>query len=201
LEGSPYYGTVHCDFGRSGKKVAKRYYVKLARFVNKFDKPLAYFKLHGSIFNRIVYVGEERVRLKHNYAVSGYVMEKTDPKTGEVKFEDLHGQVAPDFLSGTTNKIRYYTDDEYYKILLRHFDQNLFNSELLIIIGYGFQDAAINKYLERCFLSRGRQMVVIDPNRPNTDLLNQYKAKHIAKGVTEVTYEEYLELIPSKPNA
>ncbi len=198
LEGSPFYGTVSYDFGLPDKKVHKTYQVKLERFVDKFDKALCYFKLHGSVFNTIVYVDQERIRLKDNYAISRYIVEKTDPKTKEQKFEDLWDEVAPDFLSGTTNKTRYYTADPYYKNLLGHFEKNLEKSELLVVVGYGFQDGGINEYLEKCFLSQGKPMVVIDPYKPKTELLDRYKATYIPKGVTQVTYQEYLEIIPPK---
>ena len=41
-------------------------------------------------------------------------------------------------------------------------------------------------------------MVVIDPYKPKTDLLEKYKATYISKGVTQVTYPEYLEQIPTE---
>ena len=46
-------------------------------------------------------------------------------------------------------------------------------------------------------------MVVIDPYKPKTDLLEKYNATHIPKGVTQVTYQEYVEQIPTelKPKA
>lgn len=146
---------------------------------------------------------QQRVRLKDNYAVSGFYLELTDPKTGEQRFESLWDEVAPDFLSGTTNKTRFYTGDLYYKNLFQHFEKNLSTSELLVVIGYGFQDPGINEYLEKNFLSREKQMVVIDPYKPKTDLLEKYNATHIPKGVTQVTYQEYVEQIPTelKPKA
>lgn len=196
LEGSPFYGTVSYDFGQGDKKVHKTYQVKLERFVDKFDSALRYFKLHGSVFNTIVYVDQERVRLKDNYAISRYLVEKADKKTGQLRFEDLWDDVAPDFLSGTTNKTRYYTKDPYYKNLLGYFEKNLLNSELLVVVGYGFQDGGINEYLEKDFLSKGKPMVVIDPYQPKTDLIDKYNAKYIPKGVTQVTFQEYMEIIP-----
>jgi len=39
-------------------------------------------------------------------------------------------------------------------------------------------------------------MVVIDPYKPKTDLIEKYKAIYIPKGVTQMTYQEYLEQIP-----
>ena len=113
LEGSPFYGIVNYDFnGGTEDKVHKTYYVKLERFIDKFDKPLSLYKLHGSVFNTIVYTpqpSQQKTRIKDNYAVSQFYMEITDPKTGEQKLELLLDEVAPDFLSGTTNKTRYYT--------------------------------------------------------------------------------------------
>jgi hypothetical protein len=202
LEGSPFYGTVSYDFNSgTDKKVHKTYYVKLERFIDKFDKPLALYKLHGSVFNIIVHTpqpNQQKIRLKDNYAVSQFLMETTDPITGEQKFINLSDEVSPDFLSGTTNKARFYTGDPYYNNLFKHFENNLSTSELLVVIGYGFKDPGINEYLENFFLSRGKHMVVIDPYKPNTDLLEKYNATYIPKGVTEVTYHEYLEQIPSE---
>ncbi len=201
LEGSPFYGTVSYDFNHNTpNKVHKSYYVKLERFIDKFDKPLALFKLHGSVFNTIVYTPlpeQKRIRLKDNYGIYQFFMEVSDAKTGEPRLEHLWDEVAPDFLSGTTNKTRYYSGDPYYKNLFKHFENNLTASEYLIVIGYGFQDSGINEYIEKNFLSRNKPMIVIDPNKPNTDLLDKYKALHIPKGVTQVTYNEYLKLTPT----
>jgi homospermidine synthase len=68
----------------------------------------------------------------------------------------------------------------------------------LVVIGYGFQDSGVNEYLEKYYLSTSKRMVVIDPYKPKTDLLEKYKATYIPKGVTQVTYQEYLELIPTE---
>lgn len=201
LEGSPFYGTVSYDFNQNTPdKVRKSYYVKLERFNDKFDKPLALFKLHGSIFNTIVYTpqpDQKKIRLKDNYGVHQFFMEVIDRNTGEPRLEHLWDDVAPDFLSGTTNKTRYYSKDPYYKNLFNHFEKNLSKSEYLIVIGYGFQDSGINEYIENNFLKKGRPMIVIDPNKPNSELLDKYDALYISKGVTQVTYSEYLNLTPT----
>lgn len=201
LAGSPFYGTVEYDFNRnSTNRIHKTYYVKLERFIDKFDKPLSLFKLHGSIFSTIVYTPhpkQERVRLKDNYAIHQYFMEVNEENSGEPKLELLWDEVAPDFLSGTTNKTRYYSKDPYYQNLFKHFENNLSSSENLIVIGYGFQDIGVNEYLEKHFLSRGKEMIVIDPFKPKTDLIDKYNATYIEGGVTEIDYESYLKLLPS----
>lgn len=203
LEGSPFYGYVTVDWAKPGHgRVHKRYRVKLPRFVDRFDRPLALYKLHGSITNIIVHVDgsdPSRVRIKSDYAIGEYEMEVYDQETGEGKFVRLFDDVAPDFLSGTTNKTRYYTDDPYYVRLLEHFKDNLGTSEKLVVIGYGFQDAGINDYLEEHFLSKGKQMIVIDPYPPSSVLMDKYDVVYVPKGVLEVEYDEYLELTSLNP--
>lgn len=193
LGGSPYYGTVSFDFNAgTNRRVHKYYRVKLEQFIDKFDTPLCFFKLHGSIFNNIVYTdGSKRERLKANYGVSDFYVEANNPATGELDFMKLHSEVEPDFLSGTTNKIRYYSDDPYYANLFKHFENNLLSSEVLVVIGYGFKDSGINDYLENHFLSKGKKMVVIDPYRPNTKLIDKYNAIYIKNDITKVTPGEY----------
>lgn len=202
LEGSPFYGSLDHDFNKgTPHKVHKTYYVKLKRFVNKFDKPLSLFKLHGSIFNTIVYtpVPEQKIiRLKDDYAISEYFMEQFDPKTEDYNLKSLLDEVAPDFLSGTTNKTRYYTKDPYYINLFNHFKNNLSSSELLVVIGYGFQDNGINEYLEKFFLSQNKKMVVIDPQKPKTDFIDKYEAIYISKGITQITIDEFRSFIPKQ---
>jgi len=196
LGGSPYYGTVTNDIGKGNDTLHKSYYVKLEQFVDKWDKPLALYKLHGSISNTLVYRDNNWVRIKDNFAISRFLMEVKDGDSGSFKFTDLNDEVSPDFLSGTTNKTRYYTGDPYYQTLFNHFEENLSNSELLVVIGYGFQDEGINKFLVERYLEYGKQMVVIDPDKPKTELLDKYKAIFIPKGVTELSYQEYIVLIP-----
>jgi len=198
LEGSPFYGQIHRTFNAGTEnEVRKQYYVKLEQFVGKYDKSLCYYKLHGSVNNLVAFTHDSRkVHLKSDYAVSSCFMETTNPSTGDVRFERLWDEAAPDFLSGTTNKTRYYTGDDFYRNLFNHFEHNLANSELLVVIGYGFKDVGINEYLEKHFLSRHKPMVVIDPNKPATDLIEKYNAKYIPKGVTDILYPEYIAIIP-----
>ena len=200
LEGSPFYGSVSYDFNQNTERpvVHKTYKIKLEHFVNNYDKPICLYKLHGSIFNRIVYINkpeQRQVRLKSNYGVSHFQIELYDDKTHEYYFDNLHDEVSPDFLSGTTNKTRYYTKDQYYANLFQQFESNLSLSEALIIIGYGFKDYGINEYLEKFFLSKGGKMSVISPHKPDTNLIDKYGVNFIAKGVTDLTDDDYHNLL------
>ena len=76
-------------------------------------------------------------------------------------------------------KTKKYSRDKHYIDLFERFKENLQKSELLIVIGYGFQDCGINDYLVKNFLDKGKQMIVIDPKNPNKKMIDKYKAIHI----------------------
>lgn len=199
LEDSSFYGIANCKIN-SDKKVYETHRIKLKFFTDKFDKSLSLFKLHGSIDNIIPNTNEsdnQIVRIKTNYSVTRYQREDIDPNTGDNNFKELMEDVKPDFLSGTTNKKRFYNSDPYYEKLFEHFKNNLLSSELLVVIGYGFKDERINDYLKNYFLKDNKPIFIIDPFIPDTISL-KYKPFHIQKSVTEVTYQEYVEQILSK---
>ena len=85
---------------------------------------------------------------------------------GKLSYEQEHGQYHPDFLSGTTQKILHYSKNDYYKKVFKHFKLNLENSNILIVIGYGFRDKGINEIITKHFFSgTDRKMIVIDVNQ------------------------------------
>jgi len=197
LAGSPFIGSLECEQNK-GRNIS--YYIKLEQFVDKFDSSLALYKLHGSIDSKIVTCTnpvEKRAHLKNISLVSSILKEIKDDKTNEYKFVNLVDNVEPDFLSGITTKIKYYSNDVYYKNLFTHFENNLLESKLLVIIGYGFKDDGINEYLKKYYLSRNERMIVIDPKKPEIEWFERYDIKYVPKGVTQLSYKEYLELIPS----
>lgn len=175
----------------------KTYYVKRAHFTGKYNTPLCLYKLHGSIDSIIVYHNNEPIRVKQGYGLQDYFTEKYDKSSDQYEFVRLHDEIDPDFLSGTTNKLRYYSRDPHYKTLFQYFETNLGSSEFLVVIGYGFKDPGINEYLEKYFLSRGGKMFVIDPNPMLSDerLLTQYRAKHLQKGLSELSYTSLKEML------
>lgn len=202
LEGSPFYGTASVQFNQgTDREVHKSYKVKLEYFTDKFDKPICLYKLHGSIFNILVYLQKPEqkvIRIKNDYRISYYQMEEFNAQTKEYSFVNLHDEVSPDFLSGTTNKTRYYKGDPFYANLFKHFEKNLSSSEILIVIGYGFKDSGINEYLEKNFLSKGSKMYVVSPTKPDCKLLDKYGATFIGKSVSELADEDYAQFVHSE---
>ncbi len=194
FEGSPFYGYLNHIFNPGTDfEVHKSYYVKLAYFDNKFDTSLCLFKLHGSIFNTIVYTPEpdqKAIRVRGDYGIGEFFKEILNKENGEHELKNLFDQVHPDFLSGTTFKTRSYTTDQHYINLFKHFENNLLESELLVVAGYGFKDLGINEYIEKYYLKNGMPMLVIDPYKPQTALLEKYSSVFIEKGITQVDFKE-----------
>src|SRR6185312_2376711 len=138
LAGSPYYGSLNRSFQvAEGKEIGKSYKVKLETFMDTFDKALCFYKLHGSVSQKRIFTQRQNqpvVRIKTNYWIDGFYVESWSTSEKRYRFEQLFDDVSPDFLSGTTNKIRYYSDDPYYINLFKHFENNFLSSDLLIII-------------------------------------------------------------------
>ncbi|MBI2285157.1 MAG: hypothetical protein HYU71_15705 [Bacteroidetes bacterium] len=197
LAGSPYYGMSSFDW--KDADVSKSYYVKLEYFTGNYEKPLRLYKLHGSIDSTIGYTelpDQQRVHIKSGYGISEYFIEAKNQQTGKSEFRSLHNEIAPDFLTGTTNKIRFYSNDLFYKSLFNHFTENISASSLMIVIGYGFHDPGINSMLEKFFLPGGNPMIIIDPVRPDDALLEKYQTiRHIQAGVTQVSFSDYMKLL------
>lgn len=195
--GSPFYGILYQNFDVADKIIRKKYIVKVKQFTEEFFKPVCLFKLHGSVKNYLLYTtghSSKAVRIKGVYAVSQYQMECTNEETGQKWMDHVYNEVSPDFLSGTTNKIRYYTDDPYYKNLFDHFEENLSKSEKLIIVGYGFRDDGINEIIKASY-KKGKTIIIIDPKRPIAQFLTDYNPEYIEKSIEYLKREEVLNLI------
>jgi hypothetical protein len=163
--------------------------IQLEQFVDKYDRPLCLFKLHGSISNKLLSDTNCMIKVKDIHAMSQFY--KKEQNISKV----LVDIIDPDFLSGTTNKTIHYTKNLFYKNQLKHFEQNLSKSKMLIIIGYGFRDERINEYLEKYFLAKGKTIVIIDPVKPQFELFNKCKCHFIEKGINNVDTKQYTEIL------
>ena len=193
--GSPYYGEVSVDHKGIDGNIHKTYKVRLRYYTGDYDNKLRLFKLHGSIDNCILHntTTQEIIRVKRDFGVGDFLMEKFDKEAKKYFYEAPFAENEPDYLTGTTEKIRQY-NQPFYENLFSHFKNNLLHSNLLLVIGYGFQDKGINEFIENNFLIYNKQMVVIDIIKPNSFLLEKYREQIIfsLKGSTGVSYDEYM---------
>ncbi|MBK9220680.1 MAG: SIR2 family protein [Saprospiraceae bacterium] len=189
--GLSYYGDLDLD-----SSLSISYKVRLKGFQNIYNKPIRFYKLHGSIdtysFN-LSYPHLDRTRIKTEYAVEDIYKEIFDEKAGEHKYIKGIKSVYPDFLSGTTEKLRNYSD-VYYEIIFTHFKQNLNSSNKLIIIGYGFKDKGINEILETYLNSKKEKTIVIDPNKSTAPFYRKHEFNHISKSISQIGHDEFKNL-------
>jgi hypothetical protein len=183
---SPYYGEVSTT-----ERIHKTYRVRLKKFTDKFEKPLALYKLHGSIDTYIADItSSDHVRIKKDYGVSTILQEVFDNNTKQYSYTSILQKNYPDFLSGTTAKISQY-NIPYYQNLLKRFEENLENSKLLFVIGYGFKDEGINNILIKRYLASGKRMIVINRSIPKSNLITDFNIKVIEKPFVDVVYNDY----------
>lgn len=194
--GSPYYGEVSIQHRILNEIVHKTYKVRLRYYTGDYDNKLRLFKLHGSIDNCLLHnsVTKEVVRVKRDFGMREFYIEKFDSESKKYTYETPFTENEPDYLTGTTEKIRQY-NQPFYENLFDHFKRNLTNSNLLVVIGYGFQDKVINEYIENNYLIYNKEMIVIDIKKPDSNILEKYKSKVIfsTNGATGHTYDEFMK--------
>lgn len=197
LFGSPFYGSANSHNEYKGQKFSVGYDVKIPYYTGKFDKPVCYYKLHGSIDNVIVRDSQtnQSYRLKRKYGVSHFQMEKLNESKEE--FQSVWDEVEPDFLSGKFSKVDTCKKDPYYSDLFNRFENNLKSSDLLIVIGYGFKDVLINQYIEDYYLKSGKPILVVNPGIPDSELLKNYSYEILQKKIEYINLKEFLDKLPS----
>jgi hypothetical protein len=189
--GSEYYGRINLK-----QSISKTYRVRLKRFVNVYDNNLRIYKLHGSVdtFIANIYTPNlDLTRVKKDWGV-GEIEKEVETKSGKLVYQSMYQKEYPEILSGASSKAFWYKQP-YYKELHEYFKNNLKNSVMLIVIGYGFGDDGINHEIENEFLIDGKKMTVIDINKPNSRLFNDYKTQFINKSISLVSEDEWNTII------
>lgn len=180
--GSPYYGIT------DNNGIAQR--IRLKRFVNKYDARFNLYKLHGSIdFYRFATNREDQDMIKKEYGLLPRGIEKEVTTHLEKSYKNGGDDTVPEFLSGTTEKIKHYENKLYYSQVFERFKNNLKNSEFLIVIGYGFGDSKINSFLEEYFLNKKKTMIVIDPYRPEYCSTEKDNVKYLETDKTKISID------------
>lgn len=195
--GSPFYGrlVVFPDEGE-GPFVYK---VRLPVFAGQYDSQFNLYKLHGSVdFYTFNDDGEQRtIRCKR--AVRHNELMKEVGEGVDAEYKEDTTNYHPSFLSGTTYKTRNYDSTPYYESVFDHFLRNLESSDVLIVLGYGFEDAEINRMLEECFCDReGTYMLIIDVEKPNVKTSVRCSVDYFSGGVEEFDHTNVLKRVRCK---
>lgn len=172
--GSPYYGNL-----------GEKYKVRLPYFTNEYKEKYRLYKLHGSVDQFPFHI--------QNEGIDTYVKIKlgigTNDLFKEVENEDGLTYINdwinyhPDFLSGTTSKILRYREPWYYGKVFTHFENNLENSERLILVGYGCGDIEVNNLIGEKFDFKEKPLFVVDPfpSDKTSEFLDKYNGILIEK--------------------
>ncbi|MBU2447455.1 MAG: SIR2 family protein [Bacteroidetes bacterium] len=173
--GSPFYGELFNKY--------ERYKARLEYFTNKYESKFRLYKLHGSI-NHYWFQGDgelEMIKIKRGVGKTDLLKEVIID--GKYEYKSDTSNYYPDFLSGKLTKIDQYAKGSYYPIMFSHFQNNLTKSNVLVIIGYGFGDEQINKYLEAYINTESKKILVVDIVRPLNTLLEKANVFYIEGGV------------------
>lgn len=196
--GSSVYGQVMTTFNTDRGKIHKEYKVRLQYYSGQYENNLRLYKLHGSVNSYVLRTqhGNEEIRVKKDFGVSDFLMEKFNKESNKYKYEAVFTDTYPDFLTGTTEKIRQY-NIPFYDSLFTHFKNNLLKSAKLLIIGYGFQDKAINEFIENHYLIYRKPVFVIDVKKPESELIVKYgdQISLMLHGVSNYPYNKLMQTV------
>lgn len=111
------------------------------------------YKLHGSLDRHYIACESQNTYKQKETLGSNWKSVKVDELSNKVVF--LQGyryltpeSTTPDFLSGTNEKQRFYKKQPY-NFLFNHFEENIKNTDMLIVIGYSFCDEGINDKIKQ----------------------------------------------------
>lgn len=175
--GSEYYGKLTAK-GRT-------YHCRLERYKGRYNTPIRLYKLHGSLdyvpfYRRNEYgwmIPENYVKIKWGIG-AGNIMKSRESKVGyDISPFEYHA----DFLTGTTSKIKRYSEPLLFRKLFKKFRKNLRNAEMLIIIGYGCKDEGINEIIKENFDYNHKLLFIIDAYAKDESQVDLFKKELQAK--------------------
>jgi hypothetical protein len=180
--GSQYYAKKFDEFST--------YMVRLRVFTDTYKERFCLYKLHGSIDNYWASFSEKSDLVKIPWGVFPSEIHKEVLQVGTLQYSQRSSNVVSDFLAGTLHKVSRYERGPYYPAVIKHFRTNLIESDILIVIGYGFADSRINSYLQKDFLADSeKQMFVVDITRPKDSYPDRANVHFIEGGVSEMNID------------
>lgn len=138
---------------------------KFRCFQSSFDEwpeKVHIYKLHGSI-NWRFYTADDINNPDFVLGISEQGDEVRDDSGNSIW--QCQTYLPPEILVGTFNKILDYSNSTVHMFMQHFFLRELYKSDTLIVIGYGFMDKGINhKLYDWLSGKRERKIIVIDPS-------------------------------------
>lgn len=154
----------------------------IAYYSGEYSSNLRLFKLHGSIdYYKALAPSEFHKQFGWLWAEERMI--KCPYRFGELCWVEDGERTArmvetrPSFLTGVTYKLGRYKKEKFFAQNLEMFEKNLSETDLLIVIGYGFKDSGINERINTC-LSEDAEVLVIDPYISKADVFGRYAFKN-----------------------
>lgn len=170
------------------------YHVRLPYFADDYNSNFRLYKLHGSVDRYRIYRGDEEKVIKVLKGVEPSDIFIEENIAGKPHYTGEDVQKAPDFLTGTEYKISKPVDS-FNSRMFEHFSRNLLNCETLVIIGYGFGDAAVNEHLDQFVQDKNNNLVIIDVQTPNIPINIMCPHEYLSGGVSNFSFNKLTSLI------
>lgn len=173
--GSPYFGRIDFDhtFPPHFRKSPHNAFVRMPRFTGKYDKSVQLLKLHGSLDYWSFGVESqdnglyEPLVVRKQPWISHLNLFREVEADGSHEYRNDFTNYHPLFLSGTTAKMEQYTDPVLFSKLLKQFQGNLSDSDILVIVGYGFRDEGINRLIMPFLEDPQKKVIIIGREFPD----------------------------------
>jgi NAD-dependent SIR2 family protein deacetylase len=150
---------------------------KLPQFVANYAKKLRVFKLHGSLdYYRTLFPAGNLLKLPFNFIEFNQIYQKDENHTNPIKCD-----TTPQFITGKYKDV-YYREVTHYKTQFAFFKEKLPQSDIVIVIGYGFPDAEINKELRKILKDPSKKKIIIDKyEKKDTENADIFKKMEISE--------------------
>lgn len=182
--GSEYYGKLEHN--------NRLYRCRLERYTGRYNTPIRLYKLHGSIDyvsffrknkNNFM-IPEKYVKTRYGIGASNIIK----GRKSKYGYDESPFNYHTDFLTGTTSKIKRYSESPLFKKLFKKFKNNLLKADSLIIIGYGCKDQKINEMIKDNFDYKNKSSFIITPHASSIveEFAQNINAKIIRKSIEDI---------------
>jgi hypothetical protein len=144
-------------------------------FTGVFKHKISILKLHGSIDTYKYEIAEEKGSFANLSGVFLYFKTndfydkqrpyRYDPETGK-KVQSFHWSIDPNYITGT-KKQEIISQPGMYKTLYEESEKRLMDCKTILIIGYSFGDAHVNKLIQKAIDASKALKTLVNVNPTN----------------------------------